>query len=125
MGALADFIREEFGDVPRAPKIESGNALVAIPAIPAIPSRPNSETSENSDPLRLNFKTPSQPKEGASAGNLDDLRAEADRENARFARAGSTLRFCACGQFATFAWPDSSGREVWRCLECVDADGRA
>lgn len=50
---------------------------------------------------------------------------EADRRNADAVRAHSTDRFCACGALATFAWPDEDGREVWRCVECTPAWGRA
>lgn len=38
---------------------------------------------------------------------------------------GPTDRFCRCGLMATFAYPDSAGRDIWRCLECLDAYGRA
>ena len=50
MGALADFIRREFGSDPAAPKNKIRGPLAAIPAIPAIPRGPNSENSGNSSP---------------------------------------------------------------------------
>jgi hypothetical protein len=51
--------------------------------------------------------------------------AEAERENLRLKRQGSTLRFCQCGEFATRAWPHANGREIWFCLECEPAEGVA
>ena len=33
-----------------------------------------------------------------------------------------TDHWCACGRLATFAYPNSAGRDVWHCL---DAYGRA
>jgi hypothetical protein len=59
MGALADFIRREFGDAPRAPKIEKGESLAAIPASPAIPHVLNSKNSKNSSPPLANSGLPS------------------------------------------------------------------
>ncbi|MCQ4189041.1 hypothetical protein, partial [Methylocystis suflitae] len=51
------------------------------------------------------------------------LQRKADRRNADAARNHSTDRYCACGRLATFAWR-RDGRDVWRCLECADAQGR-
>jgi hypothetical protein len=51
--------------------------------------------------------------------------AEAERDNLRLKRQGSTLRFCQCGEFATRAWPHAHGREIWFCLECEPAEGVA
>ncbi len=67
---------------------------------------------------------------------LDELRAEcaydparlqreADRRNATAARERITDRFCRCGHLAPFAWLGDDGREVWRCVECAPARGRA
>lgn len=38
---------------------------------------------------------------------------------------GPTDRFCSCGRMATLAYPRGDGRDVWHCLECLEADGRA
>ncbi|MBI1867081.1 MAG: hypothetical protein HYS06_02080 [Methylocystis sp.] len=38
---------------------------------------------------------------------------------------GPTDRFCSCGRMATLAYPRGDGREVWYCLECLNADGQA
>ena len=53
------------------------------------------------------------------------LQREADRRNAAAIRDRITDRWCACGRLATFAYPNSAGRDVWHCLECLDAYGRA
>jgi hypothetical protein len=112
MGALADFIRQEFGDAPRAPKIESGDALAAIPAIPASPSRPNSGTSGNSSAPIAEFELPSRP-DGAP-----DTRPE-----------GPVIHRCeTCGAIASFGYgwsfrdPDA-GR--WYCAAHAPKRGAA
>jgi hypothetical protein len=50
---------------------------------------------------------------------------DADRRIAAALRERSTDRWCSCGQLATFAWPDASGRDVWLCLDCVPVRGKA
>ncbi len=53
------------------------------------------------------------------------LQREADRRNSAAVRDRVTDRWCACGRMATLAYPNSAGRNVWHCLECLDAYGRA
>ena len=57
--------------------------------------------------------------------NTARLQAEADRRNERAARERLTDRWCACGQLASYAWPDGRRREIWRCLDCGPVRGEA
>lgn len=49
----------------------------------------------------------------------------ADDRNREATRAGLTDRWCACGQMASLAWPAGGSRQMWRCVECTPARGRA
>lgn len=81
------------------------------------PDKP--DASDSSD------KPDKSDKVGAAAYDPVRLQREADRRNARAAWDGITDRWCACGRFATFAWPGDDRRPVWRCLECGPAGGVA
>ncbi|WP_292534053.1 hypothetical protein [Methylocystis sp.] len=74
MGALADFIRQEFGEGPLAQKIDKGEA--AISAIPASRPLPNSGNSENSSTSRIEFESPSRAI--PATVSLEDRRASVE-----------------------------------------------
>ena len=61
----------------------------------------------------------------APAFDRERLQREADRRNEKAARERSTDRWCACGQMASYAWPDGLRRDVWRCLDCGPVRGEA
>ena len=109
MGFIRDFIEAEKSEVPLATFATPATFGRRVATVATVASH---------NPQNLNVIDPPAFDPGVR-------QREADRENMRLARAGSTLRFCACGEFATCAWPDAQGRDVWKCLACQPADGEA
>ncbi len=95
-------------------------------------------TGETFRPPRPQDRKTARPQDGGGLGEVRPLgvasatlydparlQREADRRNAAAARNYLTDRFCRCGRLAPFAWLGDDGREVWRCVECAPARGRA
>lgn len=109
--------------------LENGkNAYIGNPQKPQKPFEPFEGRQDG------RFSVPRPPSEGfegsesrAFSASYDPARLqhEADRRNAAAARNYLTDRFCRCGHLAPFAWLGDDGREVWRCVECAPARGRA
>ncbi|MBM3563452.1 MAG: hypothetical protein FJX48_10000 [Alphaproteobacteria bacterium] len=103
-------------------------ALESEKRLPWQPSKPSKVPFEGfeGDP-RKGFLEPLGPF-GVSEGELGKhVSAVAPRRSMVFRPMVTRLtdRFCDCGRLATLAFPNSSGRKVWFCLECLNADGKA
>ncbi len=107
-------------------RLRALDAKKHLPEQPSKPSKGPSEPFEGGLSKRFspNFTASSAPIT-VPAFQRERLQRESDRRNADAARMGLIDRWCACGQLASYAWPDGRRRDVWRCLDCGPVRGEA